>query len=140
MITMTFTCDYCGNEFQRTDYPSRHKVYDKHYCSKRCAMIGAREEYRPTQGIIIDTSGRLLSREPAHPNKNKNNQIPVAHLVMEAYIGRHLQPDEVVHHIDGIPSNNSISNLQLMTIGEHVTLHNNLKERDYHGRFVKSLS
>ena len=144
MITKTLMCDYCGKEFQRTDYPSRFRYNNKHYtkcyCSKHCAFVGAREGYRPTQGIIIDTFGRLLSREPNHPNRNKNSQIPVSHLVMEVYIGRYLEPNQVIHHIDGNPLNNYIGNLQLMTIGEHVTLHNNLKGRDNNGRFTKSLS
>lgn len=38
-------------------------------------------------------------------------------------IGRDLQPDEVVHHIDGNKQNNKPSNLQVMTRSEHNKLH-----------------
>lgn len=34
-------------------------------------------------------------------------------LVMEQHLGRYLEPTEVVHHIDGNPRNNDISNLRL---------------------------
>ena len=44
--------------------------------------------------------------------------------VMEAHIGRKLTDDEVVHHINGDKTDNRIENLQLMTRGEHSTLHN----------------
>ncbi len=45
-------------------------------------------------------------------------------LEMELHIGRRLNKDEVVHHIDRNRLNNSIENLQLMTHGEHTALHN----------------
>jgi hypothetical protein len=32
---------------------------------------------------------------------------------MEAALGRYLRPEEVVHHIDGNPSNNRLDNLRL---------------------------
>ena len=41
--------------------------------------------------------------------------------VMEQYLGRFLDPSEVVHHIDGDPSNNAIHNLQLFSSqAEHI--------------------
>ena len=49
------------------------------------------------------------------------------HYVMEKHIGRYLNNDEVVHHINHIRSDNRIENLQLMTFKEHAALH--MKER-----------
>lgn len=44
--------------------------------------------------------------------------------VMERHLGRYLRPKEVVHHIDGNPSNNTLANLQLLSSqGEHSHLH-----------------
>lgn len=44
-------------------------------------------------------------------------------VAMEARIGRHILPDEVVHHIDGNRSNNENNNLALMTRAAHARLH-----------------
>ncbi len=43
--------------------------------------------------------------------------------IMESLIKRSLKKNEVVHHKDGNKLNNSNSNLQLMTNGEHTKLH-----------------
>jgi len=43
--------------------------------------------------------------------------------LMEMHIGRFLSKDEQIHHIDGNPMNNKISNLMIVTSGEHGRLH-----------------
>lgn len=42
---------------------------------------------------------------------------------MEKHLGRKLRSDEVVHHKDGDKSNNSIENLEVMTLSEHSRFH-----------------
>jgi hypothetical protein len=49
--------------------------------------------------------------------------------IMEQHIGRRLERSEVVHHINGDILDNRIENLQLMTRGQHVTLHDTGKIR-----------
>ena len=44
-------------------------------------------------------------------------------LVMEKYLGRILSRKECVHHKDGNPRNNDISNLEVMDRSEHSRLH-----------------
>lgn len=43
---------------------------------------------------------------------------------METKLGRYLEPDEVVHHIDGNKENDKLSNLSIMKSEEHSSLHN----------------
>lgn len=42
---------------------------------------------------------------------------------MEQKIGRKLERNEIVHHINGNTRDNRIENLQLMTLSEHTKLH-----------------
>jgi len=134
-------CDQCGKEFTRDCFPSVFKKYKSHCCGKRCAALLAKSKSPSARkGIVVTIDGHIYWRTNTHPRRNKNNQVPLAHLLMESQFGRFLYDDEVVHHIDGNPTNNDLSNLQLMTLGEHVTLHNNLKPRSSDGRFIKTMS
>jgi hypothetical protein len=54
---------------------------------------------------------------------NKKGNVKQHRRIMEEYLGRRLQPWEVVHHINGIKTDNRIENLQLMTASEHSSMH-----------------
>lgn len=43
--------------------------------------------------------------------------------IMEEYLGRELTANEVVHHVDGDKLHNALSNLTVMTRGEHINHH-----------------
>lgn len=60
-----------------------------------------------------------------------NNAGRLVHVViMEDHIGRRLLPNECVHHINGDKTDNRLENLQLMTFGEHSSLHNSLRNNN----------
>ncbi len=138
MITKQFICANCNSPATRTDFPSRFKIGQDLYCSKKCAMIGAARKYRPAQEFVITNDGHIFVRKPEHPNCNKNHQIPLAVLIVEEALGRYLQENELVHHRDLNPGNNALDNLELMTISNHVKLHNLLKRRKNNGQFIPS--
>ena len=64
---------------------------------------------------------------PSHPKADKRGWILEHDLIMECNIGRWLNSNEIVHHINGIKDDNRLKNLKLMTRSEHMKLHR--KER-----------
>lgn len=68
--------------------------------------------------------GKTRSRKGYVVLRNDGDVIFEHRAVMEEHIGRKLTEDEVVHHINGDKTDNRLENLQLMTRGEHSTMHN----------------
>lgn len=64
-------------------------------------------------GKYLDADGYVLVYVPNHPHATKAGRVREHRLVMELTLGRHLLPEEVVHHIDGDRANNDPSNLQV---------------------------
>ncbi len=63
-------------------------------------------------GRYIDSRGYVFVYAQDHPNSTRN-QIKEHRLKMSEYIGRPLRSGEVVHHKNGIKSDNRIENLEL---------------------------
>lgn len=60
---------------------------------------------------------------PSHPFAHYGGYVPTHRLIMEKKLGRYLQNEEVVHHIDGNIHNNKPENLAVMSKGQHIKLH-----------------
>ena len=56
-------------------------------------------------------------------NPEKRKHTYVHRDLMEAYLGRELSSDEVVHHKDGNKKNNEINNLEVLPLSFHVSKH-----------------
>ena len=97
-------------------YFRRHNIP----CLKRGGPTGSRNGSWKG-GRQVDVDGYILLKCPDHPFANSHGYVREHRLVMEAHLGRYLQPFEVVHHKDDNPQNNSIENLELFsTNAEHL--------------------
>jgi len=93
------------------------------------------------KGGEIRQCGYVVRYAPDHPTANAMGKgyVRRARLVMEEYLGRYLEADEIVHHINRKKDDDRIENLELMTNSEHLSLHHKGKKvaRDESGRFTK---
>lgn len=114
-------CQLCSNKFKviKANIKRRSNLF----CSKGCYYEWLKKNKKTT----IGKDGY------EYYGKKRKHRI-----IMEEFIGRKLNKDEVIHHINGNKSDNRIDNLQLMTQSEHIRLHYNsgmkeilLKERSY---------
>jgi hypothetical protein len=75
-------------------------------------------------GKIGDGHGRVLIYSPDHPYPNWcGTHVYRYRLVVERALGRYLLPHEIVHHKNGIKSDDRIENLEVMTQSDHAKMH-----------------
>jgi hypothetical protein len=131
-------CDNCNEEFSKV----RNGNYDinaKSYCKTCISKIGlnklaslagyeskAKNIFEPKIGsIVIGKEGypEVYIGKNYPYRKGGYRSIREHIYVMECYLQRKLHTGEVVHHIDGDKTNNSLDNLFLTTVAEHNKLH-----------------
>jgi hypothetical protein len=96
-------------------YPSQkvvNKVMKKHHILRGRGAPGERNGSWKG-GVRVDRRGYILVYKPEHPFAAANGCVRLHRLVAEEKLGRYLTQDEVVHHKDEDPGNNSPDNLMV---------------------------
>lgn len=100
---------------------------------RQADAIRGEKNYRWKGGKTRHGGGYVL----INSGDKEKRQVLEHRLVMERYLGRALDPSEVIHHINGDKTDNRIENLELLSCqSEHAKL--NPIPRDGCGRFAKS--
>jgi predicted nucleic acid-binding Zn ribbon protein len=139
-----FCSTKCRGEHDRAKwlakYPIRYctvchtalRPYQRVTCSLKChGLFNSGENHPAYKGGFVAPNGYRTQSVAGRPTREHR-------LIMETYLGRHLLPTEVVHHIDGNPENNKIENLQLCASqSEHASLHRTTFISDTHKECTK---
>jgi len=82
------------------------------------------ENHPQWKGGIKKSRGYILLRMPEHPYCNKSGYFFVHRYYAECFLGRFIEKNEIVHHIDNNPENNLPENLYLFSSNsEHSKFH-----------------
>ena len=115
---VTIKCDNCGNDFEI--FPCYLKRERKHrFCCKSCEA-----EFKNFQNSVEQWKGGHISKSTGYRYIRVNGvQIEEHRLIMMKHLGRELNSDEIVHHLNGNKIDNRIENLCLMSNEEHAKMH-----------------
>jgi len=102
----------------------KHSSVTKRKISESRTGKSLRENHPNWKGGIRKALGYTMILNSEHPFASKSGYVMEHRLIMEEYLGRYLNPDETIHHIDFNKSNNDINNLYLFE--------SDSKHRDYH--------
>lgn len=133
-------CEQCGMVFLVRRSDARRGL--GRFCSRSCKsrscapevlLIGAVGENNPNWrgGHTKFTNGYWYVLRPNHERALKSGYVKRADLVLEAKLGRPLEPGEIAHHKDENRENDSPSNLEPMRVGPH--------NRHHHGKAVHTV-
>jgi hypothetical protein len=103
-IKIEVKCRQCGDLF--FIYQAWIRKGGGKYCSKKCHDLSQRKN-----GVSTRDDGYVSIKIPNHPRSNKWGFVYEHILAAEQKLGRALKEKEVVHHLNGNPSDNKLANI-----------------------------
>lgn len=100
-----YMCKWCN----KVDTENRHKLF----CSQECLS-----ESTKAKSSYVDP---YAFHKSVHESFGR--RVRYHRFLMEQKLGRKLERNEIVHHIDGNKHNNELENLMLLSSSEHAKLH-----------------
>jgi len=106
----------------------KHSAESRAKISAAQYRLNKRGEKSPNwKGGRMIQGGYIYIYLPRHPNASKT-YMRENRIIAEKKIGRYLKPGEVAHHKDGNPMNNKAGNILVCSRGEHMAIHNHLRQ------------
>ena len=88
-------------------------------------------------GSFKHAQGYIYVYQSKHPFCNKRHYVKRANIVMEKYLGRYLNPEEIVHHRNEIKDDDRIENLKLFDSNSaHRKYHCKKRKRNKSNQFI----
>lgn len=105
-------------ETRKRKSESQKAAYKKKYPNGRFGEL--HPKWKGGKRLI---NGYVAIYSPDHPRAGTNKAVFEHILVAEKELGRHLEKDEIVHHINHVKTDNRPDNLEVVKRGEHVKNH-----------------
>lgn len=133
-------CAVCGKRFERYVSPSATRAgkVANRYCSRKCKGKALSGQNHPMwKGGRCVVNGYVWVHRPGHPHAKHQGYVLEHRLVMEAVLGRLLDPAEVVHHKNDDTQDNRPANLHLYASNaDHKRDDVARRSRDKNGRLL----
>jgi len=127
-------CDLCGKEYQ-IYYKSYYKTQEKKGFSGEVVCVKCSTTIS-NKNRIIDKPGRYINKYGYYMIRVVDNQDRISYqkehrVLMEKFLGRNLEEDESIHHIDGDKLNNDLENLDVVSSEQHTKAYHSLSNIGY---------